>query len=263
MNVLIYILLAALALLIAAVLALAALKSWASRPGKVLDEIGALALPDDVRAGLLASVHAAREAERKTLWYDVTAPLVVAVALLFTKRGANKLPAWARKWDNNISLNGDGQALLRDVQWLTAGHDISWEDFNAAVAAGERAYSYDDADYGGDAYYAKGHAPRSRWARWVWAGWRNRASGLSVALGVDISSRPVCIAGDVSASRARPGYFVLQQDGRYQYKSFRRAGPACVIRSYGAKLEYALYRPEKEFGRVPYIAIGTSFKGAS
>jgi hypothetical protein len=95
----------------------------------------------------------------------------------------------------------------------------------------------------------------------VWVGCRNRASALSVSLGVDVSERPVCISGSTDIGRAKPGHFLLKCGDTYHYKSFRHWGALCLIRSYGAKLEYALYRPEGQFGRVPHIAIGRSYKG--
>ena len=238
------------------VLLLAALRSLADSPDAVLKELAELPLPTGDLAGAIACVHTAQTVERKTFWYDVTAPVVMFYALFFTR---DKLPALFKKWDNNVSINGDGEAVFRDGEWLTAGHGLSWEALAAAKQAGERVYRYDDADYKGDAYYCKGHHPRSWYARYIWLGWRNRASQLSVDLGVDVLERPVCISGSPTVSRRNPGHFLLKQGQLYHYKSFRKLGPVVVIRSYGCKLEYAL---NGNLGRVPYVAIGRSFKGA-
>jgi hypothetical protein len=224
-----------------------------------------LGLPADIEAAALACFDKARALNRKTWWADATAPVVTFIALLFTPRDADRLPAWASRWDNNVSLNGDGEAINLSGEWLTAGKDISWPDFNAANAAGAHVYRYDDDLYAGDAYYCRGHHPRSFLARWVWVGWRNRASKLSLDLGVEIHERPEVIAGDPDASRSKPGYRVLRQGAHYQYQCFRRVGPFTLIRSYGAKLDHARNRDPDEhgsFGRVPYTAIGWSFKRA-
>lgn len=241
---------------VAPVLLLIAARLLSSSPRGAIAELMALT---DVsigdRAAAVACIDRAQTAERKTFWPDVTAPVVVFYALLFTPRSADKLPAWARKWDNNVSLNGDGEALrLPDGSWVNLRDGVE-------LRGGERVYRYDDPEYTGTAYYARAFHPRSFIARWVWVGWRNRASALSVSLGVDVSERPVCISGSTDIGRAKPGHFLLRQGDTYHFKSFRRVGALCLIRSYGAKLEYALYRPEGEFGRVPHIAIGRSYKG--
>lgn len=241
---------------VAPVLLLIAARLLSSSPRGAIAELMALT---DVsigdRAAAVACIDRAQTAERKTFWPDVTAPVVVFYALLFTPRSADKLPAWARKWDNNVSLNGDGEALrLPDGSWVNLRDGVE-------LRGGERVYRYDDPEYTGTAYYARAFHPRSFIARWVWVGWRNRASALSVSLGVDVSERPVCISGSTDIGRAKPGHFLLKCGDTYHYKSFRHWGALCLIRSYGAKLEYALYRPEGQFGRVPHIAIGRSYKG--
>lgn len=239
----------------APVLLLIAAKLLSSSPRGAIAELMALA---DVsigdRAAAVTCIDRAQAAEHKTFWPDVTAPVVVAYALLFTPRSADKLPAWARKWDNNVSLNGDGEAVYRDGRWLDLRN-------GEAARPGEHVYRYDDPLYDGKAYYCKRLHPRGFVARWVWVGCRNRASALSVSLGVDVSERPVCISGSTDIGRAKPGHFLLKCGDTYHYKSFRHWGALCLIRSYGAKLEYALYRPEGQFGRVPHIAIGRSYKG--
>ena len=122
-------------------------------------------------------------------------------------------------------------------------------------------YKYADPGYEGDAYYAEGHHPRSYWARYIWVGLRNRASQLSVDKGRDVAARPICISGSADIGRTKPGHFLLKEGDTYHYKSFRNIGPFCLIRSYGYKLEYALNRPDGQYGRVPAVAIGRSLKG--
>ena len=67
----------------------------------------ALGLPADIEAAAIACFDDARKRQRKTWWYDASAPLVTLSALMFTPRSADRLPKWASRWDNNVSLNGD------------------------------------------------------------------------------------------------------------------------------------------------------------
>ena len=241
--------------LAAALAALIALRWWMAQPDRVLAEIDALDLPADTKAAIRADCAAAQKADQRTWWYDLSAPLVMLLVLPFVPRSADRLPRLFARWDNNVSLNGDGHGWMdADGQWHH-GRD------GAPRPPGAHLYSYDDPLYGGDAYYAEGHHPRSYWARYIWVGLRNRASQLSVDKGRDVAARPICISGSADISRTRPGHFLLKQGDTYHYKSFRNIGPFCLIRSYGYKLEYALHRPEGQYGRVPAVAIGRSLKG--
>ena len=231
----------------------------------VADAVRALPdLPLHLKADALLCFEQAAAADQKTALYDVTAPLVMLLVLPFVKRGADRLPRAFRRWDNNVSLNGDGEAVFIDGKFLTAGHGITWEDYNAALARGAYRYTYDDPLYHGDAYYAKGHHPRSFWARYVWVGLRNRASQLSVDMGRDVAARPVCISGDTTIGTRKEGHFLLRDGDTYHFKSVERTRIIglqwALIRSYGYKLEHALYRPADNLGRVAAVAIGWSLK---
>lgn len=243
------------AVLLAPSLLILAARLLSESPKGVIDEVMALAdvsLPD--RLAAVTCLHEARRVERRTWLYDATAPLVTAVALLLTPRSANHLPRWARKWDNNVSLNGDGEVVLRDGQWVNL-RDIGWMPEH-----GERVYTYDDPAYTGDAYYAKGHHPRSWWARWVWVGWRNRASQLSVDLGRDVAALPLCISGNPDIHRNGPyGHFLLKSGNCYHYKSINRWHGLALIRSYGYKLEI-VRNSQDGTGLAAAVAIGRSLK---
>lgn len=206
----------------------------------------------------IESVGRAHKAAAKTFWYDITAPLVMLFVLPFVKRSAGSLPRAFAKWDNNVSLNGDGAAVYRDGAWLDLRS-------GAQPLPGEHVYSYDDPLYAGTAYYAPGHHPRSFWARYVWVGLRNRASQLSVDLGTNVAARPIIISGSLDINRHdKPGHFLLKDGSSYQFKSIqptRILGLRCaVIRSCGYKLEIALMRPPGAYGRVAAVAIGYSLK---
>lgn len=218
-------------------------------------------LPDvsgaDKNAAIDSILHA-EQAAAKAFWYDITAPIVMLLVLPFVKRSAGSLPRPFAKWDNNVSLNGDGAAVYRDGAWLDLRS-------GAQPLPGEHVYTYDDPLYAGDAYYAKGHHPRSFWARYVWVGLRNRASQLSVDLGTNVAARPVLISGSLDINRHdKPGHFLLKDGSSYHFKSIqptRILGLRCaVIRSCGYKLEIALMRPPGQLGRVAAVAIGYSLK---
>lgn len=240
---------------------LVALRAYMSAPGRVLKELAALPdLTDGDRVAVEACFRAAKDADDRTWLYDLSAPIVMLLVLPFVRRSADKLPSLFRRWDNNVSLNGDGEAVFIDGKFLTAGHGITWEDYNAALARGAYRYTYDDPAYTGDAYYAKGHHPRSWWARWVWVGWRNRASQLSVDLGRDVAARPLCISGNPDIHRNGPyGHFLLKSGNCYHYKSINRWHGLALIRSYGYKLEI-VRNSQDGTGLAAAVAIGRSLK---
>jgi hypothetical protein len=245
--------LTALAIVVALlVAALVALRFWMAQPHRVFAEIAALpGLSDHERDAIADCLEDARHADDKTWPYDLSAPIVMLLVLLFVKRGANQLPRLFSKWDNNVSLNGDGEVVRRGDRWVNL-RDIGW-----TPEPGEQVIRYDDPRYDGDAYYAPGHHPRSFWARYVWLGLRNRASQRSVELGRDVTEAPQLISGRMDIGTRMAGHFLLRQGDTYHYKSIRKWGPFALIRSYGYKLEIRYYQGP---GRAAATAIGRSLK---
>ena len=245
--------LTALAIVVALlVAALVALRFWMAQPHRVFAEIAALpGLSDHERDAIADCLEDARHADDKTWPYDLSAPIVMLLVLLFVKRGANQLPRLFSKWDNNVSLNGDGEVVRRGDRWVNL-RDIGW-----TPEPGEQVIRYDDPRYDGDAYYAPGHHPRSFWARYVWLGLRNRASQRSVELGRDVTEAPQLISGRMDIGTRMAGHFLLRQGDTYHYKSIRKWGPFALIRSYGYKLEIRYYQGP---GRAAAVAIGRSLK---
>ena len=180
---------------------------------------------------------------------DLLAPVVVAFALLATKRTDKALPRWARWWNNDVSINGDGWAVQRAGQWVRIN---SQRDLQPGDG---RVYSYDDADYPGDAYYAKGHHPTSFYARWVWLGMRNRASALAITLGHPADySQPIDTWGDAATGRSRAGWVLRHHHGAYQLHATRKAGPLCLRTNYGHKVDFTYWhRPV-----MPVVCIAVS-----
>ncbi len=243
------------AALLALIACLVALRHWMASPARVLDEIEALTdVPAHIKADLLDCIDAAQDADRKTWLYDLSAPLVMLLVLPFVPRDADHLPQWARNWDNDVSMNGDGHG------WQDS--DGTWYDTRHRPAPeGKLAISHSDPAYGGDCYYAKGHHPRSFWARYIWLGWRNRASLMSLELGEPVTGRPVLISGSMAIHRGGPyGHFLLKHEDVYHYKSIRLWRGFALIRSYGYKLEIAYRMGDRD--TVAAVAIGRSLKRA-
>lgn len=120
------------------------------------------------------------------LLVKILAPKVVFIALLFTPRSANKLPAIFQWWDNDVSINGDDP-------------------------------KYWDEAYEGTTYYANAH-PRSFWARWVWMGWRNPGARLAQMLGHTWADKdaPSKYLGAGWLIPGYPGWTLISKEGLYQ-----------------------------------------------
>ena len=211
--------------------------------------------------GALESVKDAWRADWKARLADFYAPLVMLFVLPFVSRSATHLPNIFSAWDNNISINGDsGGVLLPDGSWLDWRDVADWEAVKDLPQ-----YSYDDLNYLGDAYYAKGHEPTGFWARYAWLGWRNRASALSLKNGRVVTEPIEVISGSVDIGTKQAGHFLLKSGDTYHYKSatpFTLLGfPLVRIRSYGFKLEIAYKMPNTwQAERVACVAIGWSAK---
>ena len=249
-----YFLIVAVVLIAIAIAILVVLYAWMTSPTKVLDEIDALDLDAATKAILKSCCESAKAADNKVRFYDLSAPIVMAVVLPFVKREADRLPSLFSAWDNNVSLNGDG------CGWQNP-ETGEWFDLRTGlIPHGAPLVSHSDPACGGDCYYAPGHHPRSFWARYVWVGLRNRASMLSVKLGRDVTSRPVVVSGDPTIHRHGPyGHFVLRHGDTFHYKSIRAFGPFALTRSYGYKLEIP-FKSAEGTGRAAAVAIGRSLK---
>ena len=177
----------------------AALQLFAALHTRIVERIvRESGMSESDQAACLDSMDEARQRELPVIWYDCLAPIVMLFVLPFVPRGANKLPAMWRKWDNNISINGDGGGVqMPDGSWVEGYEVKDWE-----AVRGYLYVKYDDPRYGGDAYYAKGHHPRSFWARYIWLGWRNRATQASFDVGID-SGAPIITAAEGDGWRIR------------------------------------------------------------
>lgn len=240
-------------------------KAWNAVDDAVDEMLGtATASPEDLAQAML-DIYTALQADKSIVWWDFTAPWGAALALIGLPKSARKLPKWGRKWDNNVSVNGDGSAVLRDGEWVNLRG-------GEKERPGERVYTYDDPEFKGKAYYMPkwlawiSADPRNYFVRWWWLV-RNRASQLSVDVGAPVVGQPDIISGSIAVDhKGKYGHFLMKHGPTFHYKSFtpmKLLGKwdMVVIRSVGHKLELAYKHPSTEPRNVAATAIGYSFKG--
>lgn len=172
------------------------------------------------------------------------APIVMAFVLLFrfVKWGDNHLPDWCWWFDNNISINGDGWGTICED-----GRHLNYVDDEIIGKGQGYAVRYGDINYKGDCYYAKGHHPRSAWARYIWLGWRNRASALGMYHGGRFRKEdPIRIWGNPSPTRANPGIMIMNRGDLWQIKETRIVffGLLALGRNYGYKVNNTESEPD-------------------
>ena len=181
-------------------------------------------VPETLQPEALASLQRAEEIASRVAPYKWSAPLVMAWVVPRLAWDAEALPARYAKWDNDISINGD--------PWPWAQRaDGSWY---------RHAPLEDTPEARAQCYWAEGHHPRSRWARYVWLGWRNKASKLAKDLGAPIGA-PIAFWGDENVGRAHPGVCVYRMGDCWQIMSVERYGPVIVRRNVGWKINNVLH----------------------
>lgn len=167
---------------------------------------------------------------------DLLAPIVVPIALLFTKWEDEKLPWLFTIWDNDLGPNGDPRRYDG-----TSFKFVPLEKDNEEVKRG--------------CYWAKGHHPRSFWARYVWMGWRNRASKGAVMIGVKYQDVTPTAFGQETVDRyTNPGWRLTERGGNYQLEAIYKFGPLAYRMNYGFKVY------QNRNGKIMPITISLSFK---
>lgn len=153
---------------------------------------------------------------------NLTAPVVVPVALLFCKWESEKLPSLFWWWDNNVSLNGDN-ADWQVVDGVPTPAPYPLEDTPEVRAKN---------------YWLKGHHPRSFLSRYVWLGLRNRGSKLSEVLGVSLAPRDHDreMWGIDPIGQGVQGWALYRAGDAYQLHWIKKAGPLELRASTGYKI---------------------------
>lgn len=166
---------------------------------------------------------------------DLLAPVVVPVALLFTRWEDDSLPGLFCWWDNDASINGDVRTDdPNDSLGGWALKPVPLEDTPEARAM---------------CYWAPGHHPRSFYARWVWLGLRNRASRLAQLLGTDATGTP--------AEWSEGLWSVHRLGDAWRYYEAVPIGPVLLRFHYGYKIPRL---PGQDLA--PVVSIGFSAKRA-
>lgn len=99
--------------------------------------------------------------------FDLLSPIVVPFLLLFTSTSANRLKFFDNIWGNDVSINGDLRNPETGVLYVIQNDTSNQQEIDLC-------------------YWAKGHHPRSFYARWIWLGLRNRASMMNVMFGKEV-----------------------------------------------------------------------------
>jgi len=154
---------------------------------------------------------------------NLTAPVVVPIALLFCKWESEKLPSLFWWWDNNVSMNGD------NADWKMGEDGIS------------RPAPYpleDTPEVRAKNYWLKGHHPRSFLSRYVWLALRNRGSKLSEALGVSLAPRDHDreLWGTDPIGQGIQGWALYRAGDAYQLHWIKKFGPLELRASTGYKV---------------------------
>lgn len=162
-------------------------------------------VPEELIPQAVKSLEESKELCRLTKLAKIQAMFVWMKLAVTLPWSANNVPTGYEKYDNDVSINGDG--------WGKYIEGVGWKTFRGT---GEpNCIPYYSPEYGGDAYYCKGFHPRSPFARYVWNGLRNRASRYAFDLGVPAQEN-IEQFGDGSTSKKHPGVVVYKMGDHWQ-----------------------------------------------
>jgi hypothetical protein len=136
--------------------------------GKSIEELFDLCdAPKELIPVALESIKQAKKINEKARKYVLSAPLVMAWVCPRLPWEAEELPAKYRMWDNEVSINGDkGNWYYDEANHIWGRYPIPLTKGNSKNNRG-KWYNY---------YTFKKLSARHWFARYVWLGWRNRAS---------------------------------------------------------------------------------------
>jgi len=133
-----------------------------------------------------------------------------------------KLPEQYLTYDNEVSINGDLRPWVLNEEGIGIPLPCPLDDSGIQYC-----------------YYAKGHHPRSKWARWKWLGIRNRASMAAFLLG-PVKSSDIEIFGDIATDKGHEGVVVFRMGIHWQIYSCKKFGPFVIRRNVGVKIKNVL-----------------------
>lgn len=140
---------------------------FAHLPVKAIELLESSNAPEEIKAAGKRQFWIASAKAYFCLPFDLAAPFVVPFLLLFTKSEDDRLKIGDSLWGNDASINGDIR-LPNSWELRPISNNLSDEEEISLC------------------YWAKGHHPRSFYARFVWLGLRNRASALSQRMGAPV-----------------------------------------------------------------------------
>lgn len=215
-------------------------------------------VPEDKIEEALKSLEEGKKLDSRVVIYSLTAPLVMFFVLPFVKWKAENMPKLFWQWDNNINMNGDRRTYQDST--VTYYHwgdkkmvtDNRWQDHDLKS---ERAIA--------NCYWAKGHHPRSFWARWIWLGTRNRAKAFhqSMSKDVDLSKEQVIYGtiydgkNDNIAARFSNGLWQLHGNRTIVFKFLKWNFKIRLVQNFGYKINNAFV--EQKTGAMPVYVSGS------
>ncbi len=136
--------------------------------GKELEVLFDMAgCPRDLISCAKESFAKAKKVNRKAMPYRLSAPIVMAWVCPQLEWEAEHLPHRYRHWDNEVSINGDrANWYFDEAEKAWKRHPVPYDKGNGLNFFG-KPYNY---------YAPKKLSPRHWFARYIWLGWRNRAS---------------------------------------------------------------------------------------
>lgn len=193
----------------------------------IVDLINSVDMPQEHKTKALACFDNAKNIYwDKIFQYDWKAPFAMAWIVQKLPWEAEHLrtegyPAWWGNYDNNVNVNGDRAPWVAGPDGVGVMQPCPLEDTQEARDL---------------CYYAPGHHPRSKWARWIWMGTRNRASQLCYDVAAPNKNDDVELWGDPSIGRNKEGVVVYRMGEYYQLISYKKWWKFVIKRNIGWKI---------------------------
>lgn len=168
----------------------------------------------------------------------------------------NFLPAKYWRYDNNVSMNGDQWGMILPDGTHTGEFSRERVDSGECIAI-----PYTDPNFKGDCYYAKGHHPRSKFARSIWLGFRNRASKFAQYLGEKADMNEPLVQYGPDQSRKVEGFNFKRKGKLWQFTRTKKVffGLFVLVQNIGFKINNVSHEPGADMASYTYIPF--SLKG--